>query len=186
MTFEPWAPTRGGSPATFSTSWTTAERTGGNQLDKAYGPVDLSAALAGITPHPKQGFHVKLTVHVTGSQGSDVKHKVFWVQPCQDSTPPVVGGTEQAPTPPVVEGTHTEQTPAPSAPAQVMGETVTRALAATAAGPKTQVLGESISRSPSSLARTGASVVRLVLVALALVGIGFLLVRMSRGRRAGV
>lgn len=38
--------------------------------------------------HPKQGFHVKLTVNTTGSIGSDVKHKVFWVQGC-DTQPPV-------------------------------------------------------------------------------------------------
>jgi len=33
----------------------------------------------GIEPHPNQGFHVKLTIHADGSQGADVKHKVFWV-----------------------------------------------------------------------------------------------------------
>jgi hypothetical protein len=36
----------------------------------------------GITPHPVQGFHVKLTVNAEGSQGADVKHKVFWVTGC--------------------------------------------------------------------------------------------------------
>lgn len=35
-------------------------------------------------PHPQQGYHVKLTVHTPGSQGADTKHKVFWVQPCED------------------------------------------------------------------------------------------------------
>src|SRR5438045_9036858 len=34
MTFEPWAPTRGGKPTTMSTSWTTPTRNGGNQVDK--------------------------------------------------------------------------------------------------------------------------------------------------------
>jgi len=38
---------------------------------------------AGIEPHPQQGFHVKLTVRAEGSQGADVKHKVFWVQGCR-------------------------------------------------------------------------------------------------------
>jgi hypothetical protein len=38
--------------------------------------------LAGITPHPVQGFHVKLTIHADGSQGADTKYKVFWVQGC--------------------------------------------------------------------------------------------------------
>ena len=36
----------------------------------------------GIEPHPVQGFHVKLTVNAEGSQGADVKHKVFWVTGC--------------------------------------------------------------------------------------------------------
>jgi hypothetical protein len=36
----------------------------------------------GITAHPEQGFHVKLTVNAEGSQGADTKHKVFWVTGC--------------------------------------------------------------------------------------------------------
>ena len=36
-------------------------------------------------PHPKQGYHVKLTVNTPRSNGSDVKHKVFWVEDCEDS-----------------------------------------------------------------------------------------------------
>jgi hypothetical protein len=43
---------------------------------------DLTAALAGFDPHPQQGWHVKLTIHADGSQGADVKHKVFWVTEC--------------------------------------------------------------------------------------------------------
>jgi cell division septation protein DedD len=41
----------------------------------------------GIEPHPQQGFHVKLTINADGSQGADVKHKVFWVQDCLKPTP---------------------------------------------------------------------------------------------------
>jgi hypothetical protein len=36
-------------------------------------------------PHPVQGFHVKLTINAEGSQGADVKHKVFWVTGCAPS-----------------------------------------------------------------------------------------------------
>jgi hypothetical protein len=43
---------------------------------------DLSDALATFTPHPQQGFHVKLTINADGSQGADTKHKVFWVTGC--------------------------------------------------------------------------------------------------------
>ena len=32
--------------------------------------------------HPKQGYHVKLTVTTPYSQGNDTKTKVFWVQGC--------------------------------------------------------------------------------------------------------
>ena len=31
---------------------------------------------------PQQGYHVYLTINTTGSSGSDVKHKVFWVTDC--------------------------------------------------------------------------------------------------------
>ena len=37
-------------------------------------------------PHPQQGYHVKLTVHTPYSKGADTKHKVFWVEPCEDET----------------------------------------------------------------------------------------------------
>jgi hypothetical protein len=39
---------------------------------------DLTDVLQGFEPHPNQGWHVKLTVNNDGSQGADVKHKVFW------------------------------------------------------------------------------------------------------------
>ena len=35
-------------------------------------------------PHPQQGYHVKLTIHTPGSIGADTKHKVFWVEPCEE------------------------------------------------------------------------------------------------------
>jgi len=47
---------------------------------------DLTTALAAITPHPQQGWHVKLTVNAEGSQGSDTKYKVFWVSGCSPTT----------------------------------------------------------------------------------------------------
>jgi hypothetical protein len=43
--------------------------------------------LTGIAAHPKQGTHIKLTVNAEGSRGSDVKHKVFWVNGCEGPTP---------------------------------------------------------------------------------------------------
>jgi hypothetical protein len=38
--------------------------------------------LTGITPHPQQGVHVKLTIHADGAAGNDTKYKVFWVTGC--------------------------------------------------------------------------------------------------------
>ena len=48
---------------------------------------DLSTALEGFEQHPQQGWHVKLTVNNDGSQGADVKHKVFWVTGCEVPPP---------------------------------------------------------------------------------------------------
>ena len=43
--------------------------------------------LTGIPAHPIQGNHIKLTVNAEGSQGADVKHKVFWVTGCEEPSP---------------------------------------------------------------------------------------------------
>lgn len=73
--------------------------------------------LSGITPHPKQGVHVKLTINAEGSRGADVKHKVFWVTPCASSTPtPTPSETStQTPTPTPSETSTEAPTPTPSA-----------------------------------------------------------------------
>jgi len=47
----------------------------------------------GFDPHPVQGFHVKLTINADGSQGADVKHKVFWATGCDESPPPTTTTT---------------------------------------------------------------------------------------------
>ena len=54
---------------------------------------DLSAALQGFEQHPQQGWHVKLTVNNDGSQGADVKHKVFWVTGCEVPPPTTTTST---------------------------------------------------------------------------------------------
>jgi hypothetical protein len=61
---------------------------GGTDLD-AERTYDLSSQLAAYTPHPKQGYHVKLTVSAPGADGKiATKHKVFWTQPCTPPPPP--------------------------------------------------------------------------------------------------
>jgi hypothetical protein len=66
-------PTMG--PSTFTFNGLGA----GNSLDasKAY-ELDVS----GLTAQPQQGYHIKVTVDVTGSIGADEKYKVFWYEPC--------------------------------------------------------------------------------------------------------
>lgn len=85
--------------ATFAMQSPTNATTGPGST--TYGPIDIGTDPAGggndpdgnivvnlgefledsgATAHPQQGFHVKLTVNATGSQGADVKHKVFWVE----------------------------------------------------------------------------------------------------------
>src|SRR3954451_18143262 len=87
LDFEGQEPTGGGQLLVDTFTFDVASRDSGNQLDVSR-TVDLTSALAGIEPHPQQGWHVKLTVHVDGSQGSDVKHKVFWVSECAGAAAP--------------------------------------------------------------------------------------------------
>lgn len=59
--------------------------------DAASGGTDLDASekyTLGFTgtPQAQQGYHVKVVVTAPGSQGSDKKQKVFWVEPCATAT----------------------------------------------------------------------------------------------------
>ncbi|HKA67536.1 MAG TPA: hypothetical protein VKG85_00315 [Actinomycetes bacterium] len=68
--------------------------------------VTYTLDFTGIEPHPNQGFHVKLTIHADGSQGGDVKHKVFWVTGCEGPSP--------SPTPTSPSPTPTSPSPSPT------------------------------------------------------------------------
>ncbi len=85
VTFEGIAPTGGGNlvPDTGSRSVFVGEDAagGGTDLD-ASETYDFTQALSALVPHPKQGYHVKVTVHTPFSRGADVKHKVLWIAPC--------------------------------------------------------------------------------------------------------
>ena len=85
VAFEGVPPTGGGVLLTDSVSIGEDSAGGATDLD-ASATYDLSQALADIEPHPVQGHHVRLTINADGSQGADVKHKVFWVDDCV--TPP--------------------------------------------------------------------------------------------------
>ncbi len=79
VTFDAQPPT--GNTELLTDTFTFTGHGSGNTRD-TFKQYDLSSALEGFTPHPKQGFHVKLTVETDGSKGNDVKHKVFWVKGC--------------------------------------------------------------------------------------------------------
>lgn len=64
-------------PGSFN--FTVANRTGGSQLDSSN---TYALDVSGLKQQPQQGYHIKVTVDVTSSLGSDEKYKVFWYRPC--------------------------------------------------------------------------------------------------------
>src|SRR4029450_6840417 len=58
------------------------DNSGGGSEDGLDASETYTLDFSGIQPHPKQGFHVKLTINAEGSRGADVKHKVFGVTDC--------------------------------------------------------------------------------------------------------
>ena len=79
VTFDAHPPT--GTTQLLTDTFTFVGHGSGNTLDqqKSY---DLTSALGAFTPQAHQGYHVKLTVNTTKSNGSTTKHKVFWVSGC--------------------------------------------------------------------------------------------------------
>lgn len=93
VTFTPHAPT---ADVVLSGTTPAEVPVGG---DAAGGGTDLDGREAYTLqfdgePHPQQGYHVKLTVNTPSSHGSDKKSKVFWVEPCETETTPVLPGEE--------------------------------------------------------------------------------------------
>jgi len=113
-----------------------------------------------IEPHPNQGFHVKLTVNAEGSQGADVKHKVFWVTGCPAGTTTTSTTTSSTSTTSSTTSTST------TLPTSTSGQ-----------ASSTSAVGGASSSAPSSTASaglpfTGANTVPLLLAGLALLGLG--------------
>jgi hypothetical protein len=92
---------------------------------------DLTTALQGFEQHPQQGWHVKLTVNNDGSQGADVKHKVFWVTGCEvpppttTTTAPTTTTTEEPTTTTEEPTTTTESTTTAEEPTTTTSEPTT-------------------------------------------------------------
>ncbi|HEY3141286.1 MAG TPA: hypothetical protein VGJ86_09155 [Acidimicrobiales bacterium] len=98
VTFDPVAPTDGDELTAADVFIGEDAASGGTDLDASV-TYDLTEPLSAIEPHPQQGWHVKLTIHAEGSQGADVKHKVFWVSGCGE-TPPSTTSTSTTSTVP--------------------------------------------------------------------------------------
>jgi hypothetical protein len=91
LMFEQHAPTRGGGKQYDSIPLDQDSHSGGGSTAGYDGVTYPELTFVG-EPHPKHGYHVKLTAYTPYSQGSDRKHKVFWVEPCEstvDETPPI-------------------------------------------------------------------------------------------------
>jgi hypothetical protein len=102
-------------------------------LELTFTADDLGVTALG-TPHPKQGYHVKMTVE-TGEPGGH-KYKVFWIEPC---------ASEQAPT----DQTSTGQTPIDSAPQDESSSGTDTQDATTRVHPS-KPLGRSVTRQPTT------------------------------------
>ena len=84
VTFEVHPPTGNAVIATDTVFIGEDDNSGGGSeagLD-AHRQYNLADALSSYTPHPQQGFHIRLTINADGSQGADTKHKIFWVTDC--------------------------------------------------------------------------------------------------------
>ena len=80
------APTRGGLLLQDKAVPTSGDAAGGAAPDpdgatRVYTIDDLG--LGGVSPHPKQGYHVKVAVDSLEAPGG-AKQKVLWLEPCED------------------------------------------------------------------------------------------------------
>jgi hypothetical protein len=121
----------------------------------------------GIEPHPNQGFHVMLTINAEGSQGADVKHKVFWVTGCPSETTTTTGGTGSSGT------TSSSTTTTHKKTTTTDHDTTSTVGGASSSGPTSSVGGASSSGTGGGLLPlTGAGLLPLFSSGLVLVGLG--------------
>jgi hypothetical protein len=137
------------------------------EVEYNLGPALLAG---GYAQHPQQGWHVKLTVNAEGSQGADVKHKVFWVGGCIPPTttttvPPTT--TTSAPTTTTTTASTTTSGPTTtttaastttSGPTTTTTTTTTTAASTTTSGPTTTTTAASTTTSgPTTTTTTTAA-----------------------------
>lgn len=154
--------------------------------DEAGGANDLDAQRTytldfnGVIPHLTQGYHVRLTVHAGGSQGSDVKHKLFWIKPgtgpttTSTTSTTATTSTSTTPTTPSVPTTRGTAASPTTAPAAVLGAVYT------------PPGGAGIPGTIEELPRTGSSTRTLLALAALLILLGDATLLGLRTRQPGV
>lgn len=176
LTFEAQAPTKG------SFTYTDTITLGPGEPDIA-GPYSLVDELiaAGIAPHPKQGWHIKLTTNTEYAQGSDVKHKVFWIK-CDDTTSPTITDNGEV-LGASIDADHADEAKAVEGKeASVLGSQLTNDREGNTQERAPMVLGSSEETQAAGgvLPFTGSSMVPFLLLGLGLVAIGAMFMRLRR------
>jgi hypothetical protein len=172
--FEAWPPTGSGEDLLTDVVDIGEDPNGGGTDLDGSGTYDLTDELAAFTPHPQQGWHVRLTVHAEGSQGADTKHKVFWVSGCgggtttSSSSTTSSSTTSSSTTSSTTPGGSTTSTPGGSTTSSVPGGTTP----STAPGGVTPGAPTTVPAGEGALPRTGSSTVPLAVGALALIALG--------------
>jgi hypothetical protein len=147
--FTPVAPTEGPSVFTFTGSGP------GNSFDASR---TYALDTTGLTANAQQGYHIKVSVDVTGAQGSDDKSKVFWYEPCTVTTTTTGGSTTTT-----AHGTtttaHDTTTTAHDTTTTAHGTTTTAAAGATTTEPVAAAVagGSTGASSPAGSAATPAA-----------------------------
>ncbi|HUR18382.1 MAG TPA: hypothetical protein VMZ51_05515 [Acidimicrobiales bacterium] len=162
VSFALQSPTTGGTITGTAPSGTTLDGDdnsfGGSErgLD---GSLRYTLGFSGVSPHPKQGYHVKLTVHAPGAKGADTKHKVFWVEPC--GTPPAVVPVD------TTTSTSTTTTSSTSTSTSTSTTTTTTTTTTLPPGGTQQVQNQGSATTPGRLAVLGEVIERSPAVAVA-------------------
>lgn len=158
---------------------------GPNDPDAIFEYTAADLDLAGLTAHPKQGYHLKVTLNTDTPGGK--KHKVFWFEPCETPAPApsgAVGGTDTETGGTDTGGTGGTDTPTVTPPAvgstgstdegrtDVLGTKFTRTTTVSTKGGGSSVLGTRFERAIGALPFTGSLTTILLTLGGALVMIG--------------
>jgi LPXTG-motif cell wall-anchored protein len=201
VTFAAQPPTPpGGSPGAFEvlpTEPTTVfigedDNSGGGSEAGLDASQTYTLDLTGITPHPEQGVHVKLTIHApdNDSQGADTKFKVFWVTGCGGEESSTTSSSTTTSTTMKGGSTTTSGSTTTTLPGGSTTTSTTMASGSSELGTGSSGGGSGSSggagasaAARSGLPLTGSESVPLVLAGLALLGLGVAMIGRSRQRR---